>query len=222
MTRRTWPLIQTLNRSGIGMAAIALVAMDATHCDTCEPFETGDDGTERVAVIGVTVQRLGVQHELPALGRGDRGYNRDLAAELVGCPGLAFADALHLGGMQRVDLGPALALLLEADPQREIEQRTKAVLECWVALDLAANDRLNPETQNARKPIPTRLSCKIQYFLSSNYSNASIASEFFTGDSLLLTLSSANSPKLLIFAASSLPIRAARAVCHFLLDRRTP
>jgi len=53
---------------GIGVAAIALVAMDATHRDTCEPFETGDDGTERVAVIGVTVQCLGVQHELPALG----------------------------------------------------------------------------------------------------------------------------------------------------------
>jgi hypothetical protein len=55
------------------------------------------------------VQRLGVQHELPALGRGDRGYNRDLAAELIWRSGLAFADALHLGGVQRVDLEPALA-----------------------------------------------------------------------------------------------------------------
>ena len=84
------------------MAAIALVAMDAAHRDTRGAFETGDDATERVAVIGVTVQRLGVQHELPALGRGDRGDDRDLAAELVGRPGLAFADALHLGGVQRV------------------------------------------------------------------------------------------------------------------------
>ena len=62
------------------------------------------------------MQRLGVQHELPALGRGDRGGDRDLAAELVGCPGLAFADALHLRGMQGVDLRPALALVLMADP----------------------------------------------------------------------------------------------------------
>lgn len=31
-----------------------------------------------------------------------------------------------------------------------------------------------------------RLSCKIQYLLSSNYSDASTASEFFTGDALLL------------------------------------
>jgi hypothetical protein len=53
-----------------------------------------------VAVIRVAVQCLGVQHELPTFGRGDRGDDRDLATELVGRPGLAFADALHLGGVQ--------------------------------------------------------------------------------------------------------------------------
>ena len=78
---------------------------------------------------------------LPDLGRGDRGGNRDPAAGFVRCPSLAFADVLNLGGMQRVDLGPALALLLEANPQREIEQRPKAVRERGVALDLAANVR---------------------------------------------------------------------------------
>ena len=104
------------------------------RCDTREFFEIGDDGTERVAVI-----RVAVQHELPALGRGDRGDNRDLAAELVGRPGLAFADAFHLGRVQRVDLGPALALLLKADPPGEIEQRAEAVLERGIALDLAAD-----------------------------------------------------------------------------------
>src|SRR6202040_2746365 len=107
--------------------------------NTCELFKIDDDGAKRVAVIGVAVQRLGVQHELPAVGRGDRGDNRDLAAELVGRPGLAFADALHLGGVQRVDLGAALALLLMTDPQREIEQRAKAVFERGIALDLAAD-----------------------------------------------------------------------------------
>src|ERR1700730_12920247 len=74
------------------VAAVALVAMDAADCDTCELFQIGDDGTECVAVIGVAVQRLGVQHELPAPGRGDRGGNRDLATELVGSPCLAAAD----------------------------------------------------------------------------------------------------------------------------------
>jgi hypothetical protein len=33
-------------------------------------------------------------------------------------------------------------------------------------------------------PPTFRLSCKFQYFLSSNYSDTSIASEFFTGDYL--------------------------------------
>ena len=90
---------------GIVVAAVALVAVDAAHCDPCELFEIGDDGTERVAVLGIAVQGLGMQHELPAFGRGGRRGNRDFAAKLVRCPGLAFADALHLGGVQRVDLG---------------------------------------------------------------------------------------------------------------------
>ena len=51
---------------GIVVAAIALVAVDAARCDTCELFEIGDDGAERVAVIGIAVQGLGMQHELPA------------------------------------------------------------------------------------------------------------------------------------------------------------
>ena len=106
---------------GIVVAAIALVGEDAADRNTCELFEIGDDGTERVAVIRVAVQSLGVQHELPALGRGDRGDNRDLAAELVGCAGFAFADALHLGRMQRIDLRPALTLLLMAHTRGEIE-----------------------------------------------------------------------------------------------------
>ena len=46
--------------------------MDAADSDTCKLFEIGDDGAESVAIIWVAVQRLGVKHELAALGRGDR------------------------------------------------------------------------------------------------------------------------------------------------------
>src|SRR5258708_31628730 len=132
---------------GIVLAAIALVAVNAARCNTCELFEVGDDGTERVAVIGIAVQGLGMQHELPAFGRGGRRGNRDFATKLVRCPGLAFADALHLGGAQRVDLGTALTLLLMANPVGEIEQRTKAILKRRVALDLASD-----VTDDAAKP----------------------------------------------------------------------
>src|SRR3546814_1811098 len=49
-----------------------------------------------------------------SLGLGHRGGDRDLAAELVGRPGLALADALDLGSVQAVELPAALALLLAA------------------------------------------------------------------------------------------------------------
>jgi hypothetical protein len=47
------------------------------------------------------------------------GRDRDLAAELIGFAGLTLADAFDLGRVQRIDLRPALALLLMADTQRE-------------------------------------------------------------------------------------------------------
>ena len=57
--------------------------------------------------------------------------------------------------MQRVDLRPALTLLLVSNPQREIEQRAKAVFERCVALDLAANvtdDAAKPRAQKLQFP----------------------------------------------------------------------
>ena len=60
---------------------------------------------------------LGMQHELPAFGRGGRRGNRDFAAKFVRCPGLA----LPTTGAQRVDLWTALTLLLMANPVGEIE-----------------------------------------------------------------------------------------------------
>ena len=80
-----------------------------------------------------------MQHELAAFGLGDRGRDGDLAAELIGCAGLAFADAFDLGRVQRIDFVAALAMILVADAQREIEQRAEARLERVVAGDLAAD-----------------------------------------------------------------------------------
>jgi len=58
------------------VAAIALVAVDAVDRNTCKLFEIGDDGAESVTIIWVAVQRLGVDRELPALGRGDQGQRK--------------------------------------------------------------------------------------------------------------------------------------------------
>src|SRR5262252_4828584 len=55
---------------------------------------------------------------------------------------------------QRVG-GPSSALLLMSNPQREIEQRAKAVFERCVALDLAANvtdDAAKPRAQKLQFP----------------------------------------------------------------------
>jgi hypothetical protein len=56
--------------------------------------------------------------------------------------------------VQRVDLRSALALLLVANPVGEIEQRTKAILERGIALDLAADitdDAAEPGAQEFEK-----------------------------------------------------------------------
>jgi hypothetical protein len=87
----------------------------------------------------IAVQRLGVQDELPALGPGDRDSHRHLAAKLVGHPGLALADALDFGSMQRIDLRPALPLALEADFDRQRAQRREAFAQRRVAGDLAVD-----------------------------------------------------------------------------------
>ena len=91
------------------VATIALVDVNAARLDAEEPRHLGEDRAERMPVEGVAMLRLGVQHELAALGLGHRRRDAHLAAELIGRSGLAFADALDLRGVQGIDLvaGPA-------------------------------------------------------------------------------------------------------------------
>src|SRR5262249_123625 len=91
------------------------------------------------------------QHQLAALGLRRRGRDRDLAAELVGGSGLALADALDLGGVKGIDLGAALAMVLEADAQRQVEERAEAALEVGLALDLAVDIADDPTQAGAQE-----------------------------------------------------------------------
>ena len=104
---------------GIVVAAIALVAMDATDRDACDLFKIGDDRTEGMAIVRAAVQRFGVQHELPLLG-GDRRANGDLAGrtrtQSAPCRGRYTLPRGH--GTTLIELWPALALVLMANPQR--------------------------------------------------------------------------------------------------------
>jgi len=63
-----------------------------------------DHGGQRVAVIRIARQRLGVGDELAAPGAIERCGERDLDAELVRAMRLALADAFDLGRVQRIDL----------------------------------------------------------------------------------------------------------------------
>ena len=113
---------------GIVVAAITLVDVDTRNFDACHSFHVGNDRPQSMAVEGIAVQRLAVQDELAALGLGDGSCNRDLAAELVGSPRFSFADALDLGSVQGVDLGPALAVVLVANLDGKGDERREAVL----------------------------------------------------------------------------------------------
>lgn len=66
-------------------------------------------------VVGVAWERLGVEHELAAWGAAIGGDDRCLDAELVRRGGLAFADAFDFRCVERIELPPALALLLRPD-----------------------------------------------------------------------------------------------------------
>jgi hypothetical protein len=70
----------------------------------------GDDGTQRVAVTGVAVQGLGMQHELPAFGRV---AGVALCSQTRKVPGRCLCRCTPLRGVHRIDLGTALTPLAD-------------------------------------------------------------------------------------------------------------
>ena len=94
------------------------------------------------------------------MGWVDRRGDGDLAAELVGRARLALADALDLGRVQGIDLGAALAVVLEPTLTREIEQMAEARLERRIAIDLApdiADHAAEPRAQELERRAASRL-----------------------------------------------------------------
>ena len=89
-------------RIGCVVTAVALVDIGALDCAAGELLGGIDDDSERVAVIRVAWQRLGMEHELAARGAGIGGNDRGLDAELVGGAGLALADAFDLGCVEGI------------------------------------------------------------------------------------------------------------------------
>src|SRR5215470_11359132 len=104
---------------------------------------------------GLPCSALACSNKLTAFRLGGRGRHRDLAAELVRRPGLAFADAFDLGRVQRIDLMTALPVILETYPCCQREQIGKALLERLLAGDLApdvADHPAEPDAQELELP----------------------------------------------------------------------
>jgi YD repeat-containing protein len=81
-------------------AAVTLVDIGTLDGTAGELLGGIDDGGERVAVVWIARERLGVQHELAAWGASVGADDRGLDAELIGRAGLALADALDLGSVE--------------------------------------------------------------------------------------------------------------------------
>ena len=92
------------------VAAIAAVGDDAGEVGADLGLDLRDHGGERVTVVGVAGQRLGMGDELTTLGAIERGGERHLDPELVGVMGFSLANAFDLGRVQGIDLPSALML----------------------------------------------------------------------------------------------------------------
>lgn len=66
------------------VAAIAGVGDDPAEIGADRGLDGGNDGGQRVAVIGIAGQRLDMGDELAAAAALQRGGDRDLDAELIG------------------------------------------------------------------------------------------------------------------------------------------
>src|SRR5438045_6896602 len=97
------------------VAAVSLVDIGPLDRTAGECLGAVNDVPQGVTVVRVIGQRPGVQHEQATGSPAVVGDDGGLHAELVRRGGLAFADALHLRGMERIKLPAALALLLRAD-----------------------------------------------------------------------------------------------------------
>ncbi len=121
------------------VAAVSGIGVEPFDRIADELLDRRNDASQCMAIIGIAWQRLRVDDELAALAVLEGGGDADLDAELVRLVCLAFADALHLGRMQAVDLRPALSAFLGAYAPRQAQEMSERRLEPGIAVDLAGN-----------------------------------------------------------------------------------
>ena len=81
-TLRFWPEMKTRRGLAVSWPRLALVDIGVLDCATGELLCGVDDAAERMSLIGISRQNLGVKHELAArsvnIGGGDQGLDADL------------------------------------------------------------------------------------------------------------------------------------------------
>lgn len=124
------------------VAAIAGIGDDAGETGADLRLGGGDDPGERMAVIRVARQRLDMGDELAALAAINRRRHGDLDAELVGLVGFPLADALDLGGVERIDLRTALTAILPVDAAGQMQGPGEGLLQPALPLILRSMSRI--------------------------------------------------------------------------------
>src|ERR1700676_4790048 len=138
------------------VAAVSLVDIGPLDRTAGECLGAVNDVPQGVTVVRVIGHRPGVQHEQAPGSAAVVGDDGGLYAELVRRGGLAFADALHLRGMERIKLPAALALLLRAYLCGPAKREGECLLQGWLSLDLAADvadDPAQPAVQDTQLPL---------------------------------------------------------------------
>jgi hypothetical protein len=81
---------EVMTRCGVRRIVAAVSFVDIGTLDRApgEPLGVFDGGAQRVAIVRIARQRLGVQHELAAGRAGVGGGDRGLDAKLIGRAGL--------------------------------------------------------------------------------------------------------------------------------------
>lgn len=121
------------------VTAISFVDIDPLDLAARQSFGFLDDLVQRMPVIGVPMERLGVKNELTALAASVRGRDRYLASELIGLVRLSFPDALRLRCVPGIELPTALTLLLAADLARLQQGHGEDGEQAFVIADLAGD-----------------------------------------------------------------------------------
>ena len=106
LRRETAPLLGSVDfELVIGrrvVAAVAGVGVQALDLIADQLFDRRDDLGERVPIIRIARQRLGMDGELAALAALEGSSDTDLDAEFVGLVRLTFANAFNFGGVPAV------------------------------------------------------------------------------------------------------------------------